>query len=160
MAQRAGSSHGSSPPIHRADGCKPEGSAATFAQGSYNQAQMNLKNKESDFSDIRPLYEILNSQKRITKPTEWKSELRAVFDTDKFLQWLAANTVIQNWDSYGKMSQNYFLYHNPETGLQTWIPWDHNEAIQPGKQGGSLSLSLEEVGNNWPLIRYILDVPE
>ena len=29
-----------------------------------------------------------------------------------------------------------------------------------GKQGGALSLSLDEVGSQWPLIRYLLDVPE
>lgn len=139
---------------------KPEGPGATFAQGTFNPAQMNLKNKVSDFADVRSLYDIINNPKRMTDPSEWKSDLMAVFDVDRFLQWLAANTVMQNWDSYGKMSQNYLLYNNPETHLLTWIPWDLNEALQPGKQGGALSLSLLEVGNNWPLIRYVLDHPD
>jgi len=77
---------------------------------------------------------------------------------DDFLQWLAANTAMQNWDTYGVMTHNYYLYNNPDNGLLTWIPWDNNEALQNGK--GALSLSLDEVRSNWPLIRYLMDVPE
>ncbi len=28
------------------------------------------------------------------------------------------------------MTQNYYLYNNPDNGLLTWIPWDNNEALQ------------------------------
>ena len=74
---------------------------------------------------------------------------------DGFLRWLAVNTVIQNWDTYGKMTHNYYLYnHTTGKGL-TWIPWDNNEALQSGKQGGALSLSMEEVGN--PIAFHALD---
>ena len=55
------------------------------------------------------------------------------------------------------MSHNYYLYNNPESGKLTWIPWDNNEAFQYGKQGGALSLSLNEVGAGWPLISYIIN---
>lgn len=79
---------------------------------------------------------------------------------DVFLQWLASNTAIQNWDTYGLMTHNYYLYNNPANELLTWIPWDNNEAFQVGKQGGALGLSLGEVGSNWPLIRYLMDVDE
>ena len=66
--------------------------------------------------------------------------------------------MIQNWDSYGKMSQNYYLYNDPETSKLTWIPWDHNEAmINAGRFRTPLSLGLNEVGDNWPLIRFLLD---
>jgi len=58
------------------------------------------------------------------------------------------------------MTHNYYLYNNPENGLLTWIPWDNNEAFQEGKQGGALSLSLGEVGSNWPLIRYLMNDSE
>lgn len=58
---------------------------------------------------------------------------------------------MQNWDTYGRMTHNYYLYNNPESGKLEWIPWDNNEALQDGKMGGALSLSLSEVGVNWPL---------
>ncbi len=54
---------------------------------------------------------------------------------------------------------NFYLYNNPSNNKLTWIPWDNNEAFQFGKQGGALSLSLSEVGSNWPLIRYLMDQP-
>lgn len=52
------------------------------------------------------------------------------------------------------------MYDNPENNLLTWIPWDNNEALQFGKQGGALSLSLSEVGSNWPLISYLIEQSE
>ena len=80
-----------------------------------------------------------------------------VLDTEGFLKWLATNTVMQNWDTYGIMSHNYYLYHNPSNDLITWIPWDNNEALNDGKRGGALSISLSETTNSWPLIRYLVD---
>ncbi len=33
-----------------------------------------------------------------------------------------------NWDSYGNMAHNYYLYNHPEAGLRR-IPWDNNESM-------------------------------
>ena len=79
---------------------------------------------------------------------------------DVFIRWLAVNTVVQNWDTYGQMSHNYFLYTDPDTGLITWIPWDNNHALtDSGGMRDVLSLSLDEVTDKWPLIRYLMDDP-
>lgn len=141
---------------------KPDGIAASFASGSYNESQLVKKSNEdlNDYSDVKALYTVLNSNSRTTSVDEWKSSLENIFNVDIFLKWLAANTVIQNWDTYGNMTHNYYLYNNPTDGLLNWIPWDNNEAFDQGKQLGALPLSLSSVGNNWPLIRYIIDVPE
>ena len=138
---------------------KPDGPAASFAQGRYNEDEMEKKNNEAsgDYTDVQGLYSVINNDNRVTDPTQWKADLEGIFQTDIFLKWLAANTVMQNWDTYGKMTHNYFLYNNPSTNQLTWIPWDNNEALQEGKMGSALSLSLDEVGNTWPLIRYLLD---
>jgi len=141
---------------------KPDGTAASFAANTYNESEMEKRNNEelSDYSDVYSLYEAINSANRTSDPESWKSGMNACLDVDAFLQWLAANTTMQNWDTYGIMTHNYYLYNNPVNGLLTWIPWDNNEALQEGKQGGALSLSLNEVGSNWPLIRYLVDVAE
>jgi len=141
---------------------KPDGSAASFAQGTYNESEMEKKNNEelADYSDVKSLYDIINSDERTSDTDQWKADLSGVLNVDGFLKWLAANTVIQNWDTYGVMTHNYYLYNNPDNNLLTWIPWDNNEALQFGKQGGALSLSLDEVSNNWPLIRYLIDDAE
>ena len=140
---------------------KPDGSAASFAFGKYNDDEMVKKNNEdeADYSDVQKLYEVLNSEYREKDAVSWKSDLEAVFNIDGFLKWLAANTVIQNWDTYGNSTRNYYLYNNPETGLLNWIPWDNNESLQDGKSR-LFSLSLAEVDNGWPLIRYLLDDAE
>lgn len=142
---------------------KPEQNAATFASGTYNTSQMELKtNKDSaNYSDVKALYDVINSSERISNPEIWKTNLESIFNVDAFLKYLAANNVIQNWDTYGLAPHNYYLYGNPENNLLTWIPWDNNLAFQTtGKAGDALSLSMTEVGNNWPIIRYIIDQPE
>ena len=141
---------------------KPEGPAATFASGTYNIFQFFKQNnlEANDYSDVRALYEAINSPLRLSDPEKWKTNLEAIFDVPHFLRWLAANTVMQNWDTYGKMNHNYYLYNNPDNGKLTWIPWDNNESLRLGKQGGALSLPLSEVTSGWPLIRYIIDDPQ
>ena len=54
------------------------------------------------------------------------------------------------------MTHNYFMYNDPATGKLTWIPWDNNEALQTGKQGGSYALDFSGLNAaSWPLIGYI-----
>lgn len=141
---------------------KPENDAATFASGTYSESEMYLKTNLStaDYSDVEALYEVINSPLRTSDVEAWKLNLENVFNVNTFLKYLAANNVIQNWDTYGIMPHNYYLYNNPANNLLTWMPWDNNEAFQEGKQGGALSLSMSEVNNGWPLIRYIIDQDE
>lgn len=159
-----------------------EGQAASFAQGTFNQIEESFQKEnnrqEDDWSDIEELYNVLHSDLRTADTEAWRASLESVFDVDVFLEWLAISSVIQHWDSYGSMSHNYYLYHNPGNGQLTWISWDHNmvlgvgrdvegrdgmeerdEAERPGGMKQTLSLSRDETGENWPLIRYLLDDP-
>lgn len=137
---------------------KPDGDAASFAQGTYDEDEMDLKTNEdeADYSDVLSLYNLMHSDTRTSDNVAWQNELEAIFDVDRYLKYLAVNTVIQNWDTYGLMTHNYFLYN--DQGKLVWIPWDNNEAFQDGKMGGALSLSLSEVGSDWPLISYVIAV--
>jgi len=78
---------------------KPDGPAASFAAGTYNESQMEKKSNEelADYSDVYALYSVINSPERTSDAESWKAELNACFDVDVFLKWLAANTAIQNW---------------------------------------------------------------
>ncbi len=137
---------------------KPEGTGASFAKNTFNTGDFEKKsNEETDWSDVEALYDILHSTQRTSDPETWRNSLEQVFSTDQFLKWLAVNTTVQNWDTYGVMTHNYYLYNNPQNNQLTWIPWDNNEALQSGKQGGAISISCNEVSSNWPLIRYLLD---
>lgn len=136
-----------------------DGTAVSLAEGTYNGISSSFQKEnnedEADWSDIEALYTVLHSDTRQTDSEAWKAELEAIFDVDTFLNWLAINTVIENWDTYGGMTHNFYLYNNPETGLLTWIPWDYNEAFTEGRRS-SMSFSMTSVGENWPLISYLL----
>lgn len=137
---------------------KPDGDAASFAAGTYDEDEYVKKNNEDEanFSDVSNLLSILHDSSRTTDAATWRTNLEAVFDTDVFLKYLAANTVIQNWDTYGRMTHNYYLYNNPKNDKLTWIPWDNNEALQLGKMGGALPLDFSGLNNSeWPLIGYL-----
>lgn len=137
---------------------KPENDGATFATGDFNLGDFEAKTNEetNDKSDIQEMYDFLQASTRTSNPEQWKDDLESVFDVDGFLKYLAANNTIQNWDVYGRMTHNYYLYHDPVDGLIKWIVWDNNEAFEDGKMGGSLSFAMTEVGSDWPLINYII----
>ena len=138
---------------------KPDGIGSSFAAGSFNEDDFDKETNEdeADYSDILALYDVLHSDQRVTDPSTWRSDLEAVFDVDTFLRWLATNTVIQNWDTYGVAYHNYYLYTDPASGQITWIPWDNNESLKSSSgRSGVLSLSLDEVGDDWPLISYLI----
>jgi len=137
---------------------KPDGDAASFAAGTFDEDEYVKKTNEddADFSDVQSLLDIVHDASRTSDAATWRSDLDAVFDTDVFLKYLAVNTIVQNWDTYGIMTHNYFLYNDPDTEKLTWIPWDQNEALQEGKRGGSLALDFSDLtASEWPLIGYL-----
>ena len=137
---------------------KPEGFGASFVDRAFFELHFEKKTNEDekDWSDIKALFAILHDERRTGDPASWRADLDAIFDTDAFLKYLAVNTVAQNWDSYGRKRHNYFLYNNPENGLLTWIPWDHNEALKTGKSEGALALDFSDLESGaWPLIEYL-----
>jgi len=136
---------------------KPEDYGASFAEGTFNEDGFEKKTNEDevDWSDVQAVFTALHDDSRTTDPETWRAGLDAVLDTDVFLHYLAVNTVIQNWDTYGIMEHNYYLYNNPDNSLLTWIPWDNNEALQDGNMGGSLNLNFSDLSGDWPLIEYL-----
>ncbi|MGJ8745079.1 CotH kinase family protein [Polaribacter sp.] len=137
---------------------KPDGDAASFADGTFDEDEYVKKTNEdeADFTDVSNLLSIINDGTRTTDAVTWRANLEEVFDTDVFLKYLAVNTVIQNWDTYGRMTHNYYLYNNPDSSKLTWIPWDNNESLQSGKLQGSLPLDFSGLSaSEWPLIGYM-----
>jgi len=137
---------------------KPEDGSANFMEGTFSQEDFTKKTNEDDedWSDIEALFTALHDDIRTSDPSTWRSNLEEVFDVDTFLKYLAVNGIIQNWDTYGLMPHNYYLYNNPDNSKLTWIPWDNNEALQEGKMGGALKLDFSNLNSNeWPLIAKI-----
>jgi len=133
----------------------------------FNQSEFVKQNNETenDYTDVTEFVTTLNSPTRISNYPQWKTNLENLFNVEQFLKWLAINNGMTNWDSYGTKAHNYYLYHH-SNGKLMWIPWDNNEAMSRnpgivGATGGNgingLSLSMNEVTVDWPLIRYLAD---
>lgn len=159
---------------------KPEGTGAAFVAGTFDPASFEKQTNQeaADWSDIEAVFAALNSDLRTSDPAAWRANLEAVFDVPAFLRWLAVDTIVQNWDTYGAMAHNYYLYTDPANGLVTWIPWDNNMALsasaagpngaaprgdRAGGNGGPgrnvRELDLSAVTDQWPLIRFLMDDP-
>ena len=142
---------------------KPESRLRAFVEREFEKKN---NKPEADFSDVRAAIEALNDPLRDTEPAAWREGLEAVFDVDHFLHWLAVSNAIVNRDSYGAHPRNYYLYDHSQRGL-VWIPWDHNSTLNgsPGITSGGrrpsagLSLVMDGIGSDWPLIRYLMDDP-
>lgn len=141
---------------------KPDGPAASFQWGSYNEEELDKKNnsKEGDYSDVEALYNIINSKSQAVNIERWKKDLEEVFNVDGFLKWLAVNTTIHNWDTYGNSTRNYYLYNHPDTKQLNWIPWDNNEALSTSRKGRLYDFDYTGLSSAWPLITHILDDEE
>ena len=133
---------------------KPE---STFQSFVASQFEKKNNETENDFSDAQSTITVLNSSLRTSNPAQWRANLEQTFNVDHFMKWLAVNSTMLSWDTYGRMAHNYYLYNNPGKGL-TWIPWDNNESLM-NRGNTSLGISLSTVGSNWPLIRYLMDDP-
>jgi hypothetical protein len=124
-------------------------------------------NTSGDWSDILAAINVLHSDR--SDAAAWRAKLEAVFDVPAFLKWLAANQVMDNWDAYGCMPHNYYVYADPAKGGRfLWLPWDLNEALAARKHDGCVpgSVMLDEivsgapsVAKSWPLIAYVLADP-
>jgi spore coat protein H len=141
---------------------KPDGDGAKFGASDFSLDDFEKKTNENDgdWSDIQAMYDALHASTRTTDVEAWKTQLESLFDVDGFLKYLAANNAIQNWDTYGNMTHNFFLYHDPADDLIKWIVWDNNEAFQSGGASNALSFEMDEVSDEWPLISYLVAVPE
>lgn len=131
---------------------KPESTFQTFSQ-----AQFEKKTNEdaADWSDVQATITALNATTRTSNPTLWRENLEKTFNADHFVKWLAVNTTLVSWDTYGAMAHNHYLY-NHSTKKLMWIPWDNNEALTSNAR---VQLSLSGVANNWPLINYVANDP-
>ncbi len=135
---------------------KPNGTGArwtTFLEDSFPK---KTNENEADWSDIQEGITALNASR--TNAASWRSRLEAAFNVDGFLKWLALNTIIGNFDTYGGLApHNYYLYGDPlQRDRLQWIPWDLDLAFG-GMGATTVDLFHDSTASTWPLIRYLMD---
>lgn len=136
---------------------KPE---STFQSFLVSQFEKKNNETENDYTDVQSTIATLNSTLRTTDAAQWRTNLEKTFNANHYMKWLAINTTMLNWDTYGRIAHNYYLYNAPGKGL-TWIPWDNNECMlnRTMNNASTYTISLSTTGSNWPLIRYMMDDP-
>lgn len=142
---------------HKYNLYKPEGVGAQWATWAPDSLGEENNTDAPDTSDAKALFDALHANR--SDPLKWRTNLEVHLNVDRFLHWLALNMVIQNWDSYGRMAHNYYLYAGKYGEFQ-WIPDDQSYAFSLAPGAPDLSLGLSEVTADWPLIRYLLDDAE
>ncbi len=90
-------------------------------------------------------------------------DLERYLDVDGFLRYLAASTVMANFDSYaGPFAHNYYLYE--QNGRFTVLPWDFNMSFSGMGMGQANNVKIDEPTagalSERPLIAKLLAVPE
>lgn len=139
---------------------KPEGDGADLTFYSQDAMVKKTNEDDGDWSDVEAFVNALHAPR--SNAAAWRAGLESVFDVNAFLKWLAINTALISWDSYGIMAQNYYLYQNlADNGRLVWFPWDLNMSMDNNAFGWGqvLELSLNNVTDKWPAIRYIIDDP-
>ena len=148
---------------------KPESQWGSDTSNSTLETEFEKKTNEddADWSDIAGTLDALHASNRESDPTAWRATLEQYLDVEGFLRWYAVNQAMVNWDTYGCLAHNYYLYAdatNPTdlapNGRFTWFPWDFNESMtEGGRCRDSLELipTASDVSSQWPLIRYLLD---
>jgi len=150
---------------------KPESEWGNDTSDATLQAKFEKKTNESDadWSDVSALLQALHSDSRTSDPAAWRAALEQHLDVPGFLRWLALNQGMVNWDTYGCMAHNYYLYADPSDataeapgGRFTWFPWDLNEAMLATgmcnfSDAAGLVPDATKIGSQWPLVRYLLD---
>lgn len=144
---------------------KPESTFSSFVQSVFEKKSNETA---ANYSDVQSFITALNAANRTTNAATWRANLEKTFNVDHFLKYLAINNTIVNWDAYGALAHNYYLYTPKATGQVTWIPWDFNLSMtasqtgttqQGNGMGRGVSLEMSEVATSWPLIRYLADDP-
>ncbi len=137
---------------------KPDGETAALHAFDAEDFEKKTAEDEADWSDVEAFIAALNATD--SDAETWRTHLEATFDVDGFLRYLALNNLVGNWDSYGNMTHNYYLYGDPALdGRLVWIPWDFNEAMRTNGKMPLVPIALDEVDADWPLIARVAEDP-
>jgi len=133
---------------------------------SGNRRVYDLKTNENtdDYTDLMNFISVLY----ITRDSVFIPAIQEIFNLNGFLKSLAVDVLTGSWDDYWFWKNNYYLYHNTETGKFEFIPYDFDNSfgiwwngIMPGVDWGSRNIY------NWghpseprPLVNRILSIPE
>lgn len=90
-------------------------------EGEFQDIDANLEQDNGPASDGADLKR-LAAAARLSDPAQRQAALGKILDLEQFLNFLAAEMIVANWDGYAYHQNNYRIYNNPETGKMVLIP--------------------------------------
>lgn len=132
-----------------------------FMAGDRRAYTLKINAETDDYSDFANFVDVLNN----TPLNSLECELEKVFNLEDYLKIIAMDIITGNWDGYIYNKNNFYLYHNTETGKFEYIPYDVDNTFGIDwfdRDWGTRDIyDWEQHGSEMrPLYTRLLEVPE
>lgn len=87
--------------------------------------ELTINEDEDDYTDLANLIATINQ----TPGGTFATMLQRVFNVNSYLRTMAVDVATGSWDNYWFLKNNYYLYHNTETGKFEFIPYDYDNTF-------------------------------
>ncbi len=134
--------------------------AYKFMSGDHRTYELKTNEEADDYSDLAGFIDILNNTPLANLPCE----LEKVFNVQDYLKIAAIDVLTANWDGYIYNKNNFYLYHNSESGLFEYIPYDTDNTF--GIDWFNIDWAARNIynwsntGENRPLYKRLMQVPQ
>jgi spore coat protein H len=91
-----------------------------YSQGSRRAYELKENEETDDYSDLANFIDVLNN----TSDSDFPRTLEPIFDVNAYLKNLVIEVITGHWDAYAYNKNNFYLYHNEETGRFEYIAYD------------------------------------
>lgn len=107
------------------DGNLYEGQLSDFTRADLSHIELKTNEKKNDRSDLLALVDALEAS-----DDELVERLGTILDIERFRDFWALELLTGQWDGYTNNANNYFAYHDPASGLFTFLPWGTDNSFE------------------------------
>lgn len=126
--------------------------------GTSRAYALKINEEADDYSDLAHFIDVLNN----SAPGDFPSAIEQVFDVNNFIKASVIDILTGNWDGYIYNQNNMYLYHNTETGLFEYIPYDLDNTFGIdwfGIDWGNRDINAWRPSGSRPLFDRIMQEP-
>ena len=87
--------------------------------------ELKTNEDQDDYSDLAQLIDVLNN----TPLAQLECALDPLFNIEGYLKVLAFEVSTGHWDNYAYNKNNFYLYHDPESGKFHYLPYDMDNTL-------------------------------
>jgi hypothetical protein len=124
--------------------------------------ELKINEDTWNYTDLADFITFLNTSSDNT----FRQEIENWFNVPAFLKGLAVDAAVGSWDDYWFLKNNFYLYHNVETGRFEFIPYDYdntfgiwwNDILQGRNWGTQDVYTWGNPGEPRPLVTRLLAI--